>query len=633
MCGISGFIRTRGSDQSDLRILRSMLESIKHRGPDNTGIWQDSHICIGHTRLSIIDLSKNGNQPMISLSQRYICSFNGEIYNFKDLKKQLEGKGYVFRSTSDTEVLLCLIEEHGIKTAIQKCVGMFAISIWDKKKKELSLVRDRFGEKPLYYGWQGKNFIFASELKAFKLHPSFRAEINLFSLAEFLKFGFIYSTERIFRNIFKLEPGNIFTLKLNKNGGSKGETSEYWSLKETIFESQLKVYSSSYNEAGIQLEKLLGNSVEQQMQSDVPIGCMLSGGVDSSLIAALMQERSDSPIKTFSIGFDNETLNEAHHAEKVAKYLGTDHHSLYAGKKEFIEAVTELPEVYDEPFADPSQLPTFLVNKLASQYVTVVLTGDGADEIFFGYKKYRTGNIISKLPHRRALGKIFDTIPRSLIIPFINIIGRRDLSTQSLEFFSMLLNSKSNLELADILSFDRGIKDVVNFNEFYRHNNSDSFKNVPISSYHNSARYLDIKRYLSNDILTKVDRASMAVSLESRAPFLDHRVLELVNRFPSNFSSKYFVQKRILKDVVFRHIPKKLIDRPKMGFTPPISDILKTDISDWASDVINMKTNLDDLLSKKDLKKILGDHICGKSDNSSVLWRILMLKSWSKSWL
>jgi len=632
MCGIAGFIDTKTSKEVSINRLNKMLQSIEHRGPDDSGVFSDGPIYLGHNRLAIIDLSKHGHQPKISTSGRYVCSFNGEIYNYKILKVELEKKGYSFLSNSDTEVLLTLIEEYGFNKAIKKCIGMFAIALWDKKKNEVKLARDRYGEKPLYYGWHDGIFLFGSELKALVAHSSFSKEICNEALGIYFKYNYIKAPYSIYKNTYKLEPGKILTLNLSCGLVPKGEEiSSYWSIDEISAKGIRDPYKGNFRDASIELESILADAVGMQMQSDVPLGALLSGGVDSSLIVSLMQNASGKNINTFSIGFKDKEFNEANYSKAIASHLGTNHEELYLDNKYISETALSMSSIYDEPFGDASQVPTYLVSKLAKQRVTVSLSGDGGDEIFCGYSKYLLGQNLSKIPFRNFLGYVLKVVPKKFTqIVLSHLRGKKEFDESSMEFLISLLDCKTYIELSDTLSLDRKAS------EYFKNDTKNKLiLDSPYSEINNnilqSMMYIDRKGYLPDDILVKVDRASMAVSLENRVPFLDHRIVEFASSLPLGFINGQGIQKRILKDILYRHVPKALVDRPKSGFSPPIAQWLRSDLKEWSESLLNQSQNASiDIVSARHLYE---EHLTGFRDNSILLWKILMFLDWERKWI
>lgn len=626
MCGIAGFIDDQLTLEENKGYLVNMLRAIEHRGPDGSGIYTDGPVYLGHQRLAIIDLSSKGHQPKESNSGRYICSFNGEIYNYKELRFELEKKGYIFNSSTDTEVLLTLIDHLGLEDALKQCVGMFAIALWDRELEVLSLARDRFGEKPLYYGWHKGKFIFGSELKSLIEHPSFEKKLCNQALDSYFKYNYIETPFSIFENTKKLGSGEILSLNIKQGlKENSEEVTKYWSLEGTFLNGLENNFTGNYSDARNKLQEHLKDSVKQQMQADVPLGAMLSGGIDSSLIVALMQENSINKVNTFSIGFLDKNLDEAKYSKEIASHLGTNHHELYVTENEVQSAALEMSSIFDEPFSDSSQVPTFLVSKLAKERVTVSLSGDGGDELFFGYSKYITALKISQLPQKELLSKVIKIISS---LPHLDISKLLKLK-QSLQFLSLLLNSSDFSKLYQLLSSDRFYDKLVN--QTYQRSESEDL-HKEISNYmHSSFMYLDTKKYLADDILVKVDRASMAVSLENRVPFLDHRILEFSSTLPFEFLYSKNQQKRLLRDIAYGYIPKNLLNRPKSGFVPPISNWLKSDLKDWSIDLLSNAG--DEFIDIEYSRKIFEEHIRGKRDHSISLWKILMFLDWKRRWL
>lgn len=627
MCGIAGFFDENLPFEENHQSLVNMLRAIDHRGPDGTGTYIDGGLYLGHNRLSIIDLSERGKQPMKSNSGRYICSYNGEIYNYKELKLELEEEGFTFISETDTEVLLTLIDHLGFEQSLKKCVGMFAIALWDKKEKVLRLARDRHGEKPLYYGWHKGKFLFGSELKSLIEHPAFEKEICQIALSSYFKFNYIEAPLCIFKGTKKLGAGEI--LSLDTRAGLKENTEKitnYWSLKKAFIHGIENPYSGNYSEAKDVLEAHLNTAIKQQMHADVPMGAMLSGGIDSSLVVALMQNNSSNKINTFSIGFSDEKLDEAKYAKEIASYLGTNHQELYVSELEIKDASLQMSSIFDEPFCDSSQVPTFLLSKLARDNVTVSLSGDGGDELFFGYSKYSRGHKISQLPCKYLLFQITQILSNFPDLSFQRLVRAK----QSLAFLSLLINHSDFKNLHELLSSDR-------FSDKYLTKDFEEIKDdiLPyqiLDSFSNTFMYQDSKKYLIDDILVKVDRASMAVSLENRVPFLDHRIIEFSSTLPFEFLYSQGEQKRILRDIAFEKLPKNLLDRPKSGFVPPISQWLKNDLKDWAIDLLNDHESVGGFIDLEYGRQLFDNHIKEKGDYSIQLWKILMFIDWYRRW-
>ncbi len=646
MCGINGFYSNSSSNFDN--VILKMNSVISHRGPDTSGTWQDTNsgIVLGHQRLSILDLSSAGNQPIKSSSNRFILTYNGEIYNHLEIRKEIEknNSNINWRGSSDTETLLEAIDFWGIDITLQKIDGMFAFGLWDQKTRCLTLARDRIGEKPLYYGWQGrgdnKTFLFSSELKALKIHPEFKGEINRDAISLQLRHNCIPVPYSIYKNIYKLTPGRYLQLKENDLKKCLVPKSKiYWSLTENAIygnNNQLKI-----NEKDIQknLEKYLLYSVKKQMISDVPIGAFLSGGIDSSTIVSLMQSQSNYPVKTFTIGFSEDNYSEAKYAKKIAKHLGTDHTELYVSSKMCMDIIPKLPIIYDEPFSDSSQIPTFLVSQLAKQHVKVSLSGDGGDELFCGY-------------NRHIMNKKFSNIFRLMPFSFRKILSDRlDLiSTKNWNKMANLipgLNQYSNF--GDKMHKAVDVLKAKNLDDFYYklcshwQNPTELVLNSKepgtlLTEYKpkleglNSQQkmmVLDFVTYLPDDILVKVDRAAMASSLETRVPFLNHKLIEYVWKIPHHLKFRNGQGKWILRQILNKYVPESLTKRPKMGFGVPIDTWLRGPLIDWAENLLNEKRLKDDgYFNYKLIRDKWADHRSGKRNWQSDLWDILMFQAW-----
>lgn len=631
MCGIVGFI---GEKQQPLVRLKDMAKAIDHRGPDDRGVWHDEEIGVGlaHARLSILDLSPAGHQPMRSISGRYVMVFNGEIYNHQTIRDELDGIVSInWRGHSDTETLLAAIDQWGLEVAIKKTMGMFAIALWDTQINALSLVRDRMGEKPLYYGWVNNHFVFASELKAIKSLPDFSNEIDRSALALYLRYNSIPAPYSIYEDIFKLDPGFIV---VSRPSQKEIEKIQYWSTLDVLDSAAKNVFAGSITDAVNQLESVLKESVALQMEADVPLGAFLSGGIDSSIIAALMQAQSRQKVKTFSIGSDNSTYNEAEHARAVAKHLGTDHHELYVTPKSALDVIPLLSDIYDEPFADSSQIPTYLVSKMAKERVTVSLSGDGGDELFGGYNRYtmadRLWGNISKIP-----------------MP-VKHLSSKLITSMSPDTWSKTLGFLTRNSYNDIggkLHKGAGVLGCKNIDEVYLKlvSQTDNPEDWLIDSKEHPLALMkfenlsgiekmmgyDLNGYLPTDILTKVDRAAMAVSLETREPFLDHRVIEFAASLPLDYKIRNGVGKWILREVLYKHVPKELIERPKMGFSVPLAGWLRGPLREWAEALLDKRRLMREGFFKTILvRKTWQEHVSGKRNWEHQLWSILMFQAW-----
>lgn len=647
MCGIAGFIGGTWAGEAEASAaLVAMGRSIAHRGPDHSAIWLDGQSGIGlaHNRLAIIDVSPAGNQPMHSHGGRYVIAFNGEIYNHQQLRAQLgsEGLRCEWKGHSDTETLLAAIEHWGLATALERSIGMFAFALWDRSDRTLILARDRLGEKPLYFGWGrggGAPFLFGSELKALARHPLFDREIDRTALALYLRFNYIPAPFSIYRGISKLAPGSILILK---QGERDPRIEQYWSAEGVAIEAASHRLQASPDECVDRLEQVLGAAVGRQMISDVPLGAFLSGGVDSSTIVALMQKQSAVPVRTFSIGFDEVSFDEAKYAKVVASHLGTDHTQLYVTPTEAMAVLPHLAEIYDEPFADSSQIPTFLVSALARKHVKVALSGDGGDELFGGYGRYGL---------TRALWQRLSAVPRPLraiaaagfgaIAPgasdrlskllsrFVpEVAGIEDLAAKVRQRSTMFL-SRSVMELyGGMISQWRDPSAIV----------LGAGAVLPLAGQGSALSRLgpieqmmalDTVSYLPDDILVKLDRASMAVSLETRVPLLDHQVVELAWQIPFEYKLRHGETKWILRQLLYRHVPRELIDRPKMGFGVPIGSWLRGPLREWAEGLLDEGRIRDEgFFEPEPIRAAWLSHLAGSSGGEHRLWTVLMFQSW-----
>lgn len=645
MCGIAGFL---GGDWTGQRkaetILRNMTSALRHRGPDGSGTWMDPEAGIGfaHDRLAIIDLSPTGEQPMQSHSGRFVISYNGEIYNHGELRERLS-PGTNWRGTSDTEVLLEAIERFGVRGAVERARGMFAFALWDREQRSLTLARDRFGEKPLYYGiWRGSRplLLFASELKAMKKHPDFPGEIDRDALTSLLRFGFIPAPSSIYQGVRKLLPGTLVTF----SGDSiEGTPEAFWSAAEAASDGSRNPTIGGEEHILDQLEALLGQVISEQTVADVPVGAFLSGGIDSSTIVALMQKLSDRPVKTFTVGFQDKAYDEAADAMAVARHLGTDHSELYVSPSEARSVIPKLPQIYDEPFADSSQIPTYLICALARSEVKVALSGDGGDELFGGYRRHLAAanlwNGMSKVPYalRRSAAAMLGVVPSSAW-PAVGWAGRRLLPqwmgsgdlTDALRRAPALFGSRSLSELYQgTISQWRGPESVVV-------GGTSGAAGLPEfaspGDLNNPAQQLmiaDVAHYLPDDILVKVDRASMAVSLETRIPFLDQRMFDFAWRLPFDLRIKGTQSKAILRRLLYRHVPQALVDRPKMGFAVPLGEWLRGPLRDWAQSLLDPDLlKLQAFFEPGTVGRIWRDHLGGRVDEKRRLWPILIFQGW-----
>mgnify|MGYP001381637406 FL=1 len=652
MCGIVGIFGEK--ELSNLgNCIEKMTETLLHRGPDSNGTWIDEEdkIALGHRRLSILELSEAGHQPMESSCGRFVLSFNGEIYNHLDLRKDIEqtsrlGKNPIsnWRGGSDTETLVEGFSIMGIKKTLKMTVGMFALALWDKEEKLLYLARDRVGEKPLYYGWSNNNFIFASELKALKEYDLFNNKIDRDSLNIYMRHNYIPCPRSIYKDIYKLEPGALLSLDLSatKSAGTSLNKEIWWSLKEsTNLGKENLLIDKKQNLQN--LEKSLLDSVRLQSIADVPLGAFLSGGIDSSLIVALMQSISNVKINTFSIGFKEDSYNEAGYAKEVAKHLNTNHKELYLSHDDALALVPLLPKMYDEPFADSSQIPTHLISLMAKEHVTVVLSGDAGDELFGGYNRHvqapRLWKIISCIPKgvRSFVSFSILSISPKLLNQFGNYLPRGlkviFLGDKLHRFADRLkrIKDQDDLYYSLVSEWEEPSKLVLKSKEPKNllQSKSEWPKNL---SFQEKMMFLDMATYLPDDILVKVDRASMATSLETRVPFLDHRVVELAFRIPVDQKIVGTRGKEVLRKILYKYVPKKLIDRPKQGFGIPLGEWLRGPLREWAEDLISKeRLSKEGFFEAEMIHERWNEHLSGKRNWEHSLWSVLMFQSWLES--
>lgn len=639
MCGIAGVL---GPDVVELSyILGNMADSLRHRGPDASGTWMDANVGIGlaHRRLSILDLSPHGAQPMVSASGRYVLCYNGEIYNHSDLRASLNASGLIsWRGHSDTEVLLEAIDRWGVRSALERCNGMFAFAVWDRLERKLILARDRLGEKPLYVGWIGGRLAFASELKALRRLPGWQHHVDRQALALLLRFGYVPAPLSIHPNVFKLPSANFATFSLDDVLTSFDlrtfidRCESYWNLSEVAAMAAAEPFQGEMPEAVDALQALLADAVRLRMEADVPVGAMLSGGIDSSLITAIMQQNSSRPVRTFTIGFREDGFDEAPYARSIAKHLGTDHTEFHLEPSHALGTIPQLPEVYDEPFADPSQIPTILVSAIARSHVTVALSGDGGDELFFGYGRYadalqiwdRIGNWspISRSLFARATESLGNALrgPRRFGFRLARF-GRRVKADDFDSYYGNLLS------LALIPTAAKqwlpGLPE------------SRVLPAIPQRLAHPSERmmFIDQSFYLPEDILTKVDRASMAASLEMRVPLLDPRVVAFAWQLPLEMRYAPGMGKVLLRQLLYRHVPRELVDRPKQGFSIPLDEWLRGPLREWMGDLLNpLQIEGEGYLDGSVVKQLVTDHLSGRADNGYTLWPVLMFQAWQRQY-
>lgn len=618
-------------------MLGRMGEAIMHRGPDNSGVWVDVDAGIGlsHRRLSILDLSPAGHQPMTSVSGRYVIAFNGEIYNHLDLRRQLGDRAW--RGHSDTETLLAGFELWGTEQTLQCAVGMFAIALWDRNTRTLILARDRMGEKPLYYGWQDEVFLFGSELKALKQHPIFKGEIDRESLALYLRYSYIPMPHSIYRGIYKLAPGTL--LRVHVNDRQLSDPIPFWSLKDIAKHGQNEPFQGSDEEAVASLEVKLLDAVRLQQIADVPLGAFLSGGIDSSTIVALMQAQSSRPVRTFTIGFQEAGYNEAENAKAVARHLGTDHTELYVTPAQAQSVIPHLATLYDEPFGDSSQIPTYLVSQMAREHVTVSLSGDAGDELFGGYNRYAWATRILQHPIflRKLVAEGLSALSPSAwnrlsiaLGPALPKSMRFVSPGDKLHKFASILGAESQETIYRSLvsTWPAPETVVLGSNKFETFLGASSTW-TDMSEFEHRMMYLDAMNYLPDDILTKVDRAAMGVSLETRVPFLDHRVVEFAWQLPLSMKIRQGQGKWILRQVLYKYVPKELIERPKMGFGVPIDAWLRGPLRDWAENLLNEpRLKQEGYFNAALVRQKWAEHLTCTRNWQQQIWAVLMFQAW-----
>ncbi len=636
MCGLVGFF-CKPIIRDSHNLVVKMVNTLSHRGPNDVGAWTDpdSGIALAHRRLAIQDLSVAGHQPMISACKRYVIVFNGEIYNHFELRKGLQTD---WQGHSDTETLLAAISQWGIEETLQKCVGMFAFALWDRQTQTLSLARDRLGEKPLYYGIHNGVFLFGSELKALKQHPAFIANIDRNALALLLQYNYIPAPHSIYQNIHKLPIGSFLEI----NSGFDYKITNYWSINSVAEYGQKHLFNGSEADAQAELERLIFQSIDGQMLADVPLGAFLSGGIDSSTIVALMQRNTGRPVKSFTIGFQEAGYNEAEYAHAVAKHLGTEHTELYVSSEQAMAVIPQLPEIYDEPFADSSQIPTWLVAKLAKQQVTVCLSGDGGDELFGGYNRYFLGQSIwQKLkvlpqPLRITAASLITGIPPerwntgvSKIMPLLPNKFRFGNPGDKLH------------KLAGVLGCETAEQLYLNLVSLWNNPNQQVISHQQpnaiqldlqwpkLADFIHQMMALDTLTYLPDDILVKVDRAAMNLSLETRVPFLDHRIVEFAWSLPLSMKIKQGQGKYLLRQILYKYVPETLIDRPKMGFGIPLDSWLRGPLREWAEALLSEnRLNQEGYFEAASIRKKWEEHLSGRRNWQFHLWSVLMFQAW-----
>ena len=644
MCGVAGFWDQSQATVDPADAIRRMTDAIRYRGPDDDGQWFDpaAGIALGHRRLSILDLSPEGHQPMASPSGRFVIVFNGEFYNWQALRREEEAHGSQWRGHSDTEVFLAVVERRGVVAAVEAASGMFAFALWDREARALWLGRDRLGEKPLYYGRSGQTLLFGSELGALRAHPAWRGEIDREAAALFFRFNYVPTPRSIYAGIRKVKPGTLICLT---DGGLGVEEVVYWSARSVAEQAALNPLREDDDTLVERLDTLLREVVGRQMVADVPLGAFLSGGIDSSLVVGLMQAQSSRPVRTFSIGFEEDRWNEAQFAKAVARHLGTDHTELYVTDPEMLAVVPRLTDIYDEPFADSSQIPTFLVAQLARRHVTVSLSGDGGDEVFGGYTRYqRAGALWRRLsaiprPLRRAVAATVCAVAPgqwdrllSTLLP-AHLWARRGMTGDRIHRYAEVLASRSAAPLyrgvvshwTDPAATVLGVEDRVLAPD-------DAVPWEGFGEVERAMMLQDTVRYLPDDILVKVDRATMAVSLESRAPFLDHEVFEFAWRLEGRHRLHEGVGKPILRRLLQRYVPPALFERPKMGFGVPLATWLRGPLREWAAGLLDpARLRSIGLLDPSVVTARWREHLAGTRNWQYPLWNVLMLEAWREA--
>jgi asparagine synthase (glutamine-hydrolysing) len=645
MCGVAGmFAGGRWSSEELQHITLRMTRAIAHRGPDDDGVWVDATagIALGFRRLAIVDLSEQGHQPMRSASGRYVIIFNGEVFNHRGLRRELESSGYAFRGHSDTEVILAAFEQWGIERAVRRFVGMFAIAVWDVGQRKLSLIRDRLGIKPLFIYHRDGLVSFGSELKALLAGPEFDRTLDTSALTAYLRYLYVPAPQSIFRHVVKLSPGHILTIA--DPSAPLSPSVPFWSAETAAGDGQAAQFFGGDDEAIAELEAVLTDAVRLRMQADVPLGALLSGGIDSSTVVAIMQASADRPVKTFTIGFDQHEFDEAAHARAVAKHLGTDHTELHLTGADALAVVPRLAEMFDEPLADPSQIPTFLVCELARREVTVALTGDGGDELFGGYNRYVQGERLiagferwPSLFRRYAASGLTSVSPRAwnrmrdTLRPVFPTAGRTRMLGEKMHKLGDLLREESSEGMyRSLLSAWQDPQDFVVGGRAASPDTALESRNQ--LALMERMMLADQTAYLPDDLLAKVDRASMAVSLEARVPILDHRVVELSWRLPRKFKVRDGRGKWILRQILYKHVPPALVDREKMGFSVPLAQWLAGPLRSWAGDLL-LSGGTEGLLHGTVVRREWDRFLAGDSTNAAGIWAVVMFRAWQDRWL
>ncbi|MFH2058531.1 MAG: asparagine synthase (glutamine-hydrolyzing) [Pseudomonadota bacterium] len=646
MCGIAGYY-TQSSQMADSEsVLRSMADQMIHRGPDDAGLWYDnlSGIGLAHRRLSIIDLSSEGHQPMHSISGRYTIVYNGEIYNFQDLRANKAFEDITWRGNSDTEVLLAAIETWGVEKTLDCLNGMFAFALWDHQERSLILARDPMGKKPLFYGFNNNVFFFASELKALKAHPKFKPDIDRNVVSLLLRHSYIPAPYSIYKGIHKLIAGTFCRIGLDDIRHHRlPEVKKYWDLNQIAVHGIENQFMGSHEDLENHLEGILAKAVSRRMISDVPLGAFLSGGIDSSLVVALMQKISAKPVKTFTIGFESKAYNEAESARQVAAHLGTDHTELFVTPEQALDVIPKLPRLFDEPFADSSQIPTYLVSKMTRNHVTVALSGDGGDEMFAGYNRHFWGrhlfekmNLFPVSLRKTAAGLVKTLSPgkwNSIFSKLGSVLPekyRQTMPGDKLAKLSEILTIKDRKQFYyHLTSWWKDPKSIM-INAHEPKTVLNSFDDwVPMEDFTHLMQLMDMLTYLPDDILTKVDRSSMGASLEARAPFLDRDVVAFSWQIPLDTKISKHEGKIILKKLLYKYVPEQLVNRPKSGFGIPLDTWLRHELFEWASDLLSFdKLRRQGYFNPKLVSDAWSAHLSGKNNYQYHIWNILMFQAW-----
>lgn len=641
MCGITGFRQTGPASPEALTArVRAMTDSLRHRGPDDDGLWTDPEagIAFGHRRLSIIDLSAAGRQPMVSADGRLVMIYNGEVYSHEEMRPGLAARGVRFRGHSDTEVILESFALDGVATTLPKLIGMFAIALWDRRDRSLTLIRDRLGIKPIYWALRDGLFLFGSELKALRAHPGWTPRLNRGAVAAFVRHSYIPAPHTIYDGVHKLEPGTVLILPFR----GEPQITRYWDARQVVQAARATPLHGSDAEITARLEALLSDAVRRRMIADVPLGAFLSGGVDSSTVVALMQQAGTGKVRTFTIGFDIPGFDEAPHAQAVADHLGTEHTEMTVTAQQALDVIPKLADLYDEPFADPSQIPTYLVSAMTRRHVTVALSGDGGDELFAGYNRYQIGAFLTTRlralprPLRYGLAKAITMLPPER---WSALLARLPARFGYSEPGDKLHKLASVLSLADAGDVYRRL--VTHWEPALAVPGAREPTGVlwdpkiaaefpePVAQ----MQFLDLVTYLPDDILTKVDRASMAVGLEARVPLLDHRVVEFAWQLPASFKLRAGGTKWVLRQVLDRHVPRSIIERPKMGFGIPLGEWLRGPLRDWAETLLaEQRLHEHGLVDAAYVRRHWQEHLSGHRNWQYLIWDVLMLEAWHERW-